>query len=99
MKERRGYDGSGNTGEVNMASNGNQYREKNRVWLNILYYTIVFFLILSMIVMYSGWKKRRAQYSILVQEAAYQDQDFEIELRKLKDVPETEDGLDESTDN
>ena len=44
-------------------------------------------------------KKRRAQYNILVQEAAYQDQDFEIELRKLKDVPETEDGLDESTDN
>ena len=59
-------------------------------------YPLLYFLILSMIVMYSGWKKRRAQYNLLVQEAAYQDQDFEIELRKLKDVPETEDGLAES---
>ena len=69
-----------------MAGKGNEYREKESVWMVILYYAVVLCLLASIVMMYSSWRKRRQQYSQLVQEAAVQDQSFDIQMRKIGDV-------------
>ena len=66
-----------------MPGRGNDYQEKANAWLDILYYVIVIGLIITIGLMYREWQGRKLEYDRLVREAAAQEQNVEIELRKV----------------